>query len=271
MKIKPEKPRKKWGKKADGAKDGKDKGYVERVNRTVYVTVAVLLIVLAVAVAATSAANKAKKNPPAVTTAPDVTSAPITTDPPTTLPPRPSDTEPPVTENAGADGDVTGDAAEVIEPVPTFILPTDDGILGGKHDPTLQVFSPTLNEWRVHLGVDIVTAEAAPVYAAADGKIVAVNDDPLMGKCISIEHSGKALSVYKNLSDTLPDGVKVGAKVKAGDLIGCVGDGAVLEVADEPHLHFEVMVNDKAVDPLEYLSKSAVSILTSTEDEGYEG
>ncbi len=64
MKIKPEKPRKKWGKKADGAKDGKDKGYVERVNRTVYITVAVLLIVLAVAVAATSAANKAKKDPP---------------------------------------------------------------------------------------------------------------------------------------------------------------------------------------------------------------
>ena len=273
MKIKPEKPRKKWGKKADDGKDGnKEKGYVERVNRTVYITVAVLLIVLAVAVAATSAANKSKDVKLPVTSAPDTTIAPpAATDAPTTRPPRPSDTEPPVTENAGADGDVTGDAAEVIEPVPTFILPTDDGILGGKHDPTLQVFSPTLNEWRVHLGVDIVTAEAAPVYAAADGKIVAVNDDPLMGKCISIEHSGKALSVYKNLGDTLPDGVKVGAKVKAGDLIGCVGDGAVLEVADEPHLHFEVMVNDKAVDPLEYLSKSAVSILTSTEDEGYEG
>ena len=115
MKIKPKKPRKLWGKKADDGKDGsKDKAYVERVNRTVYITVAVLLIVLAVAVAATSAANKAKKDPPPVTTAPDVTSAPITTEPPTTLPPRPSDTEPPVTENAGADGDVTGDAAEVI-------------------------------------------------------------------------------------------------------------------------------------------------------------
>ncbi len=272
MKIKPKKPRKMWGKNAGDGKSGRqENASVERVNRTVYITVAVLLIVLAVAVAATSASNRAKQEKPTVdVTQGEQTSSPNLTDAPTTRPPAPEQTQPEATEDAGANGEGTGDALEVIEPIPTFILPTDDGILGNKHDPTLQVFSPTLNEWRVHLGLDIVTGEAAPVYAAADGVIKSITDDPLMGMSISVEHSGDSVSVYKNLSDTLPEGVKVGAKVKAGDLIGCVGDGAVLELADEPHLHFEVMVNDKAVDPLEYLSSSAVSTLTSASDETYE-
>ena len=272
MKIKPKKPRKIWGKNADEKKAGRqDNASVERVNRTVYITVAVLLIVLAVAVAATSAANRAKhEKPSADATRGEQTTAPSITNAPSTRPPVPEQTQPESSEDAGANGGTDDDALEVIEPVPTFILPTDDGILGNKHDPTVQVLSPTLNEWRVHLGLDIVTGEAAPVYAAADGVIKSITDDPLMGMSIAVAHSGDSVSVYKNLSDTLPEGVKVGAKVKAGDLIGCVGDGAVLELADEPHLHFEVMVNDKAVDPLEYLSKSAVSTLTSAPDESYE-
>lgn len=267
MKIKPKNPKKKWGKAAPTEKE--KKGSVERVNRTVYLTVAVLLIVLAVAVAATSAANRAKQNAPAPnTTGTEITRAPLPTTPPTTAAPKPNDTKPPVTDsNAGVTG---GDAVDVVEPIPTFALPTDDGVLGNRHDPTVQVFSSTLNEWRVHLGVDILTAAAAPVYAAADGIITKIEEDPLMGMSITIGHAAEAVSVYKNLDQTLPEGIKVGSKIKAGELIGCVGDGAVLELADEPHLHFEILVANEVVDPLEYMSQSALSVLTSGEDKTYE-
>ena len=253
--------------KIAGKKSASEKNEsAERVNRTVYLTVAVLLIVLAIAVAMTSAANKARKEQPADTTAPvDSGITPSTTEKtPETLPPKPEDTEsanPPETNTSG------DTETPVVGKIPTFSLPAE-GILGKEHDPTVQVFSNTLGEWRVHLGIDIMTEAAAPVYAAAEGKIVSVEDDPLWGKCVTVEHDGDALSIYRNLSDTLPDSVKVGAKVKTGDLLGAVGDGGVLELADEPHLHFELRVKGVDVDPLEYFSISAIETLKKTVETG---
>ncbi|MFQ3675358.1 MAG: 50S ribosomal protein L27, partial [Endomicrobiia bacterium] len=50
-------------------------------------------------------------------------------------------------------------------------------------------------------------------------------------------------------------GVKIyhGQKVKAGDIIGCIGNTAKFEIADPPHLHFEVLLDGKEVDPLKFL------------------
>lgn len=238
----------------------------ERVNRTVYMTVAVLLIVLAVAVAMTSAANKARKEQPVDTTAPENSGiTPSTTAPaPEQTLPKPEDTKAPEQTEAGKDPETP-----VVSQIPTFSLPAE-GILGKEHDPTVQVFSNTLGEWRVHLGIDIMTEAAAPVYAAAAGRITSVSDDPLWGKCVTVEHDGDAQSVYKNLSDTLPEGIEVGAKVKEGDLIGAVGDGGVMELADEPHLHFELKVKGADVDPLEYFSRSAIETLKKTVETGIE-
>ena len=154
-------------------------------------------------------------------------------------------------------------------PVPTLSLPVS-GFLGKEHDPTVQVFSNTLGEWRVHLGIDIMTESAAPVYPAAKGKIKQIADDPMWGKCIWIEHSGDAVSVYRGLSDELPEGIEVGASVNENTLIGAVGDGGVLELADEPHLHFEMKIKGADVDPIEYFSKSALETLSESKGQVYE-
>lgn len=232
----------------------------ERVNRTVYLTVAVLLIVLAVAVAMTSAANRAKKGQPS-----EITDAETTAKTPETaasLPenttPAPAETIPPAetARPSGNDTDVSVGAK-----IPLFSLPAE-GTLGKEHDPTVQVFSNTLGEWRVHLGIDIMTNVSAPVYAAASGKISQISDDPLWGKCVWIEHDGDAVSVYRGLSDELADGIEVGAKVDEGRLLGAVGEGGILELADEPHLHFEMKVGGQDVDPIEYFSKSALEALS---------
>ena len=82
-----------------------------------------------------------------------------------------------------------------------------------------------------------------------------------MGQCIAIKHNGDAVSIYKNVSAELPKGIIEGAKVKAGQQIATVGSTAMVEIADEPHLHFEMTVGGLAVDPLEYFSSNDVETL----------
>jgi murein DD-endopeptidase MepM/ murein hydrolase activator NlpD len=60
----------------------------------------------------------------------------------------------------------------------------------------------------------------------------------------------------------------VGAPVKAGDTIGTVGESAMVEVMEEPHLHLEMTVNGLAVDPTEYLDEDAMATLK--EDPNFE-
>ena len=51
----------------------------------------------------------------------------------------------------------------------------------------------------------------------------------------------------------------VGDEIAAGDVIGKIGDSAVSELADEPHLHFEMTVNDVSVNPLDYITEESKS------------
>ena len=105
------------------------------------------------------------------------------------------------------------------------------------------------------------TAPAA-VTAAADGTVSEITNDPLYGVTVAISHDGEMVTYYKNLDADLAQDVKLGSTVKCGQTIGVVGDTAMVEIAEEPHLHFEVSVAGKAVDPTEYLDESALVSLT---------
>ena len=125
-----------------------------------------------------------------------------------------------------------------------------------------------MGDYRVHLGVDIATAPEAPVYAAADGKVEKIWEDSMMGTCVAVTHKDETVSIYKNLAKELAEGIAAGATVKQGQQLGTVGDTAVVEMADEPHLHFEVTAKGISVDPLDYFSKKDVNALS--EDTAYE-
>lgn len=157
--------------------------------------------------------------------------------------------------------DTSNNSSNVSSGLPSFTLPAN-GTLTNKHDPELQVFSPTMQDYRVHLGIDIQTEENAPVYAAADGTVSKIWSDTLMGYCIAIKHSGNCVTVYKNLAASLPQGIAEGVAVRAGQLIASVGNSAMVEVADEAHLHFEMTVADLAVDPLEYFNDESLKAIT---------
>lgn len=148
-----------------------------------------------------------------------------------------------------------------------FLLPVSGVLLKG-HDAEVQVFSSTMGDYRVHLGIDIGTVAGANVCAMADGVIAQVWEDVSMGQCVAIKHSGGAYSIYKNLSPELAERTKAGNTVKAGDVIGTVGESAMAEIAEEPHLHLEMTVNDLQVDPRDYLDAAAIATLN--EDTNYE-
>ena len=224
-----------------------------KVNRAAVLTGIVLVVALAVIISITVATNRAKKDDiptPSTTPSTTVKNEPQREpDAPSTQPSTPS-------TPSGSNGN----SAQVEDKIPALILPVN-GVLSKNHDATLQVYSNTMNDYRVHLGLDIVTEADAPVYAAADGKISRIWEDVLMGYCIAVKHSGDCYTIYKNLSETLPEGIAEGASVRSGQLIGSVGESAMVEVGDEPHLHFEMTVADLAVDPLEYFDEKSLESL----------
>jgi murein DD-endopeptidase MepM/ murein hydrolase activator NlpD len=120
----------------------------------------------------------------------------------------------------------------------------------------------------VHLGVDIATSADAAVCAVADGKVEQIWEDPMMGWCVALSHSGECMTVYKNLAKDMAEGLAVGNTVQKGQLLGYVGDTAMLEIAEDPHLHLEMTVKGLQVDPLDYFS--AAVLKTLSEDTIYE-
>ena len=113
------------------------------------------------------------------------------------------------------------------------------------------VYSETLNEWTVHNGIDIKADRTSVVKAAEEGKIIAIKNDPRYGLTVIIEHQDGFKTIYSNLLTS--EFVKEGEKVEKGQSIGTVGNSAAFEIADEAHLHFEMMLNNEYVDPRIYL------------------
>lgn len=244
-------------------------------SRAVYVTAITLLLAMAILITATAISNRAKKN--ADTPTPDTSENNGGTGgeqkPPSGTEQKPSGggsaiAKPGDTDSSGGNNTKPDDSASSeTAKVPELSLPVSGTISKG-YDSSIQVFSETMGDYRIHLGLDMVTTEGAPVFAAADGVVSQIWDDPLMGKCLAIEHDGECHTIYKNLNSEFPDDIDVGATVKSGQQIGMVGNTAALELAEEPHLHLEMTVKGLSVNPLEYFSQQALASIQS--DQSYE-
>ena len=226
-----------------------------KINRPAVISASLLVTAVIVISAVAIASNRTKKD---AVDAPD-TKKPQTEQTEQITPPKDNEIKDTQKDKPTATVPDTG-SVQVDDKLPSFILPVS-GALSAKHDADCQVFSNTMNDYRVHLGVDVVTEASAPVYAAADGKIDKIWEDTLMGYCIAIKHSGDCYTIYKNLAKTLPEGISEGVSVRSGQLIASVGESAMVEIAEEPHLHFEMTVAGLGVDPLEYFDEKALQTL----------
>lgn len=113
------------------------------------------------------------------------------------------------------------------------------------------VYSNTLQEWTTHLGIDIKADKTTVVKAAETGMVKTIKNDPRYGLTIVIEHENGYQTIYSNLLSS--EFVVEGEKVEKGQSIGTVGNTAAFEIADEAHLHFEVLKDSIQVDPNIYL------------------
>ena len=152
----------------------------------------------------------------------------------------------------------TTEPAPAAETLPSFI-PVAIGPVSKGFSVDLPVYSLTMDDYRVHRGIDVSVPIGSDVFAAASGTISAVWEDPLSGCALRIEHAGGAVSTYYNLSQETIEVMRPGTSVKTGDVIGTVGDTSLLEIADEPHVHYELTIDGVYVDPCEYANYSAVS------------
>ena len=103
-----------------------------------------------------------------------------------------------------------------------------------------------------HYGIDLAALRGVPVMAATSGTVVQADYVPGYGKTILLKHNNKYKTRYAHLSRIL---VRKGQRVQQGRLIGKVGDTGYVRSSgkDASHLHFEVLVHGKHVNPLAVL------------------
>lgn len=105
---------------------------------------------------------------------------------------------------------------------------------------------PVLKTTRMHSGVDWAAPTGTPIYAAADGTVRFAGRASGDGQQIVIDHGYGYETSYSHQSK-FAAGIKPGVSVKQGQLIGYVGRTGL---ATGPHLHYEMIVHGKKVDPM---------------------
>lgn len=136
----------------------------------------------------------------------------------------------------------------------TFVMPIENGEIIKDYSATSLKYNATLKQWEAHKAVDIKGADDANVLACYDGTVVSVKSSYLTGTVVTIKHNNSLQTVYGSLDENVL--VKEGDKVVKGQVIGKVSNSAKNESADGNHLHFEVLQDNKKVDPNLFLITS---------------
>ena len=131
-----------------------------------------------------------------------------------------------------------------------FIFPVEGEVIKEFAKDNL-IYSETLEEWITHPGIDIKADRTTIVKSVADGTVKSIKNDPRYGLTVTIEHADGYTSVYSSLLTA--EFVKEGEKVTQGQTIGTVGNSAVFEVAEDNHLHFELLKDGSNINPEMYL------------------
>ncbi|MFI5256678.1 MAG: M23 family metallopeptidase [Gemmatimonadales bacterium] len=115
---------------------------------------------------------------------------------------------------------------------------------------------PILHIRRPHLGVDIAAPRGTPITAPAPGRVTFGGHKFGFGLVVEVQHTPSVKTRYAHMRTA---SVKVGDQVNRGDQLGAVGSSGI---TTGPHLHFEVIVNGRQVDPLRYRLPQPIGIAT---------
>lgn len=225
-----------------------------RLNRySAYLYLAMALTIVGVAIASIIALNRSVDDLPSYSTpsfslAPPEPSEDSTVENLIPLPPETSGETPVFGEESNV-VDNTPSEPPAVEEKPLYTLPIESGEIIKACALDKLVFSATMNDYRVHTGIDIGAPLGTEVLCYCAGTVESIKSDDFYGVSVSVRHAYDLVTVYSNLSPTLADGLAVGSELEAGDVIGFVGKTALSESADDPHLHFEMLLSGENIDP----------------------
>jgi len=132
---------------------------------------------------------------------------------------------------------------EIRDRIPS-IRPCDVGWLSSRFGMRRDPFT---GKQAFHRGIDFGLPLGTPVRVTAEGTVVAVEKQRGLGRVIKIDHGGGVTTVYGHLQDVK---VRKGQQVARGDVIASSGSSGR---STAPHLHYEVRVGERAVNPLTYI------------------
>ncbi|MBU0741012.1 M23 family metallopeptidase [bacterium] len=124
------------------------------------------------------------------------------------------------------------------------IRPVDTGWLSSTYGYRKDPFT---GKSRFHRGLDYSVPSGTPVRAVAGGIILSLKHDRGLGKMIRIDHGNRITTTYAHLSDW---SIRIGQRVARGEVIGRSGNTGR---STAPHLHYEVAVGGRHVNPLPYV------------------
>jgi murein DD-endopeptidase MepM/ murein hydrolase activator NlpD len=106
---------------------------------------------------------------------------------------------------------------------------------------------PVLGYVRPHKGIDVRAPRGTPIEAPAAGTVISAGWEGNYGYTVEIDHGWDIVTRYAHVSKML---VKPGYRVQRGEVIALVGQTGL---ADGPHLHYEVRIKGRPVDPIKYV------------------
>lgn len=125
-----------------------------------------------------------------------------------------------------------------------FMWPSDCHIITSHFSPRRK--NPVSGVYKRHTGVDIGASYGTAIYAANSGTVTLAGWNSGYGNCVVIDHGGGKATLYAHMSSI---GVSKGQSVKKGQTIGRVGSTGN---STGPHIHFEILINGAAVNPMQY-------------------
>lgn len=131
-----------------------------------------------------------------------------------------------------------------------YVRPLAGEVIRG-YSASTPVYNPTMDDWRVHTGIDIAADPGEAVCSVAAGTVCDVYTDYFKGNVVKIQHLDGRISIYCGLADN--PSAAIGDTVTAGTVIGTVGAPPSFESLDGAHLHFEMMQDGIQLDPTLYL------------------
>jgi murein DD-endopeptidase MepM/ murein hydrolase activator NlpD len=137
--------------------------------------------------------------------------------------------------------------AEARLPPRHMVVPVSGEITSGFSATRLH---PILSVFRAHRGVDMAAPAGTPIVAAAAGRVISVGRHLGYGLTVEVEHGGEVVTRYAHCQKAI---VNVGDFVRAGHTIALVGSSGL---ATGPHLHFEVLLRGKSIDPISFIAAS---------------